>query len=224
MRVGGLGDAEPLAPHVLVLVEAGGLDDAERHHLGGAARRAGRDALALEVGHLLDALALDRHHMHAVRVEHHQGADVDRIALELVVALERVERGVDHHHGDFALLGADQLEIVDRAAGDAGGRGVARHVFGQDVGHAAAERIVHAAGAAGGDGDGGLLLRQRDAAEQRGAGDQGAEDQSFAFHPWCLPLLFCSSYPLAAGASGGAGCMRCFSRTAAAMTKPNVAV
>ena len=29
--------------------EAGGLDQAKRHHLGGAARRSGRDALALEV-------------------------------------------------------------------------------------------------------------------------------------------------------------------------------
>jgi hypothetical protein len=30
--VGGFGDAEALATHVLVLVEAGGLDHAERHH------------------------------------------------------------------------------------------------------------------------------------------------------------------------------------------------
>ena len=66
-RVHRLGDAEALALHVLVLVEAGRLDDAERHHLGGAAARAGGDALALEVGHLGDAGALDRHHVHAVR-------------------------------------------------------------------------------------------------------------------------------------------------------------
>ena len=131
--------------------------------------------------------------MHTIRVEHHQGADIDRIALELVFALERVNRGVDHHHGDFALLGADQLEIVDRAAGDAGGGGEARHVLGQHVGHAAAERIVDAAGAASGDGDGGLLLRQRAASEQRRAGDNRPQDQPLAFHPWFLPCVFCLS-------------------------------
>ena len=131
--------------------------------------------LPFEVGHLLDAPALDRHHMHAVRIEHHQGADIDRIALELVLALQRIDRGVDHHHRELGLLGADQLEIVDRAAGDAGGRGSARHVFGQHVRHAAAERIVDAAGAAGRDADVELLLRQRAAAEQRHAGDRGAE-------------------------------------------------
>ena len=70
-----------------------------------------------------------RHHVHAVRIEHHQGAHVDRVALELVLALERIERGVDHHQRDLALLGADQLEIVDRAAGDARGRLHARHVL-----------------------------------------------------------------------------------------------
>ena len=46
---------------------------------------------------------------------------------------------------------------------------IARHVFGQDVGHAAAERIVDAAGAAGGDGDVGLLLRQRRAPQRHSA-------------------------------------------------------
>src|SRR5262249_44236555 len=35
--VDGFGDPEPLALHVLVLVEPGGLDDAERHHFGRAA-------------------------------------------------------------------------------------------------------------------------------------------------------------------------------------------
>src|SRR5438874_2430468 len=47
-----LGDAESFPLQVLVLVEARGLDDAERHHLGGAAARAGGDPLALEVRHL----------------------------------------------------------------------------------------------------------------------------------------------------------------------------
>src|ERR1041384_6571622 len=47
---------EPLAPHVAILVEARGLDDAEGHDLGGAAARAGRYALALGV---LDLSAVD---------------------------------------------------------------------------------------------------------------------------------------------------------------------
>ena len=35
----------------------------------------------------------------------------------VVLALERIERGVNHHERDFALLRTDQFEIVDRAAG-----------------------------------------------------------------------------------------------------------
>ena len=96
---------------------------------GGAAGRAGGDALALEVGHFLDPGAFDGHHVHAVRVEHHQRAHFDRTALELVLALERVERGVDHHERDLPLLRADQFEIVDRAAGHAGGRLHPGHVL-----------------------------------------------------------------------------------------------
>ena len=118
-RVDRLGDAEPLAPHVLVAVQAGGLDHAERHHLGGAAGRAGRHALALEARHAGDAGAFDRHHVHAVGIEHHQRAHGDRRALELVLALERVERGIDHHQRDLALAGMDEPQIVDRAAGHA---------------------------------------------------------------------------------------------------------
>jgi hypothetical protein len=127
--------------------------------------------------------------MHAVRVEHHQGADVDWIALELVLAFERIDRCVHHHHGDLALLGADQLEIVDGAAGDARGGGKARHVLGQHVGHAAPERVIDAASAAGGDRDGGLLLRQRGAGEQGRTGDERPQDQSVVLHPWIL-LVF----------------------------------
>src|SRR5215831_3404152 len=151
--VDGFGDPEPLALHVLVLVEPGGLDDAERHHLGRAAGRAGGHALALEVGQFLDPGAFDAHHVHAVRVEHHERADLDRAALELVLALERIERGVNHHERDFALLRTDQFEIVDRAAGHARGRLHPGHVFGQHIRHAAAERVIDPAGTAGRDGD-----------------------------------------------------------------------
>src|SRR5262245_57927341 len=81
--VDGFGDPEPLALHVLVLVEPGGLDDAERHHLGRAAGRAGGHALALEVGQFLDPGAFDAHHVHAVRVEHHERADLTGLPLNL---------------------------------------------------------------------------------------------------------------------------------------------
>src|SRR6185436_15749848 len=63
------------------------------------------------------------------------------------------------------------------------------HVLRQHVGHAAAERIIDAAGAAGCDGDGDLLrarVARKPAAEQ-GSG-QGAEDQSFALHVIVLPF------------------------------------
>ena len=92
----------------------------------------------------------------------------DLAALELVLALERVERGVGHGEADLALAGTDQLEIVDRPAGDFRRRLIARQVLRQDVGEPAAERIVDAAGAAGADGDG-LLLRERRARKHASA-------------------------------------------------------
>ena len=107
------------------------------------------------------------HHVHAVGVEHHQGLQRDLAALELVLALERVEGGVGHGEADLALAGADQLEVVDRAAGDLGGRLHAGQVLRQHVGDGAAERVIDAAGAAGADRDG-LLLRLGRAARQNG--------------------------------------------------------
>src|SRR6516162_4622390 len=188
---------------------------------GGAAGRAGGDALALEVGHFLDPGAFDAHHVHAVRVEHHQRAHLDRAALELVLALERVERGVDHHERDLALLRADQFEIVDRAAGHARGRLHPGHVFGEHVRHAAAERVVDPAGAAGRDGDIEPLigsLTEGRAGHRRRAHRERADHKSFAFHDG-RPL------PIArAGQRGVASVVRCLSRTAAPIAKPNVAV
>src|SRR5512134_3390913 len=150
-RVHGFGHAQALARHVAVLVQARRLDDAERHHLGGAAARAGGHALALEIGHFLDAAGGDRHHVHAVRVEHRQGAHGNRLAGELVLALVRVQRGVRHGERDVGLAGADELQVGDRAAGHLRSGLHAGHVLRERRGHAAAERVVHAAGAAGGD-------------------------------------------------------------------------
>ena len=156
--------AEALALHVLVLVQARRLDDAEPHHFGGAAARAGGDALALQVRHLGDAGALDRHHVHAVRVQHHERARGNRFAGELVFALDRVDRRIGLGQGDVGLAGADQLQVGDRAAGDLCGRLHAGYILRQHRGHATAEREIDAARAAGGDGQ---VLRLRGAGKRQ---------------------------------------------------------
>jgi len=112
---------------------------------------AGGNALALEVRHLVDAGALDRHDVHAVRIEHHQRAQVDRLARELVLALVRVPAGVRHRERDVGLALVDQQQVGHRAVGGAGGRIEIRHVLGQHVSHAAAHRVVDAGGGAGRD-------------------------------------------------------------------------
>jgi len=78
----------------------------------------GGNALALQVGHGLDAGAVDRHHMHAVWVDHEQRLQRHLVVLEFVVALQRIQRGIRHGERQFALAGADQFQIVDRTAGD----------------------------------------------------------------------------------------------------------
>jgi hypothetical protein len=143
--------------------------------------RAGGHALALQVGQLRHALAVDADHVHAVRVQHHQRAHADLAGLELVVAAVGVERRVGHRQADVGLAAADELEVVDRAAGHLGGGLHAGHVLGEHRGHAAAHRVVHAARAAGGDGD--VLRRGRQ--RQRGQADEGAEEaakESDALH------------------------------------------
>src|SRR5207247_9713975 len=111
-RVHRLGDAEPLALHVTVLVEARRFDDAEPHHLGRAARRTGRDAFAPEGRHLRAAYAVDRDHVHAIGVPDHQGAQGHLRALELVLAAVRVLAGVRPAQPDVGLAGRYELEVV----------------------------------------------------------------------------------------------------------------
>ncbi len=146
-----LGDAETLALHVLVLVETSGLDDAEGHDFRGAARGAGGHALALEIGHGVDAGAFDGHDMHAVGVDDQERLQRNLAALELVFTLVSIQRCVSHGEAKLALSRADELEVVHGAAGDFGRRLHARQVLREHVGDRAAERIVHAAGAAGSD-------------------------------------------------------------------------
>ena len=170
-------------------------------------------------------LALDRHDVHAVRVEHHQGADLDLVALELVFALERVERGVDHHQRDFALLGADQLEVVDRAAGDARGRAARRARIStarSPCRRRADSRRRRCRRSRWRWCSAGRSPRRRTRAAASARPDSS---NPLRFISTFLPLtIFDSRCQPAAGAFGRAGCMRCFSRTAAPMTKPNVAV
>ena len=102
---------------------------------------------------LADAAALDGDHVHAVRIQHRQGPERHLVALELVFAAIGLEAGVGHREADVGLAAADQLEVVDRAAGDLGRRLHAGHVLRQHRGDAAAHRVIDAAGAAGGDRD-----------------------------------------------------------------------
>ena len=150
-RVDALGHAEALAAHVLVGVEAGGLDHAQGVDLGGAAGRAGGDALALHVLDLGDAGAVHRHHVHVVGVHDHQRPDRQLAAGELVRAVDGIPGGVHLAEGDVGLARADQLQVGHRAAGDLRGGGDAGKLLAQDVAEAAAQRIVDAARAAGGD-------------------------------------------------------------------------
>ena len=111
-------------------------------------------------------------------------------------------------------LDADQLEIVDRAAGDARRRRHARHVFRQHVRHAAAERIVDAAGAAGGDGDVESAARSADAGKQRRSGQRHVLESMnlSAFHYRISPLGL-MTFASGRRRFGRPACMRCFSRT-----------
>jgi hypothetical protein len=57
----------------------------------------------------VDAGALDRHHMHAVRIDHEQCLQRHLAALNLSCALHGIERGLGHGEAELALAGADQL-------------------------------------------------------------------------------------------------------------------
>ena len=89
--------------------------------------------------------------MHAVGVQDHQRAQRHFVALELVLAAIGVLARVRHGESDVGLAGRNQLEVIDRTARHLGRRLHARNVFRQEIGEPAAERVVHAAGAAGRD-------------------------------------------------------------------------
>src|SRR6185369_10479763 len=151
---------------------------------GRAARRAGRDALALQVAHLRDAAAVDADDVHAVGVEDHERAQRHLVALELVLAAVRVLAGVRHREGDVRLAAADELQVVDRAAGDLGGRLHAGDVLRQHRGDAAAHRVVDAAGAAGRDRD--VLRRRGERDDESGDERERARDRAMHLVSWVL--------------------------------------
>ena len=150
MRIDALGDAEALLDDVLLVIEAGRLEHANGIDLGGAAGRARGDALALHVLDLVDAGAFHGHGVHVVGVHDHQRRD-RQLGWKLVLAVDGVPGRVHLGEANVGLAGADELQVGDRAAGDLGRRRDARNLLAEDVAEAAAERIVDAAGAAGGD-------------------------------------------------------------------------
>ena len=59
--------------------------------------------VAFEVCERIDAGAFNGHDMHDVGIEHHQCPQRHLRALELVYAIECIERGVGHGEGELAL-------------------------------------------------------------------------------------------------------------------------
>ena len=182
--IDGFDDAEPLAMQVLVLVEANGLDGAGGHDLGGAARRAGRDALALEIGERLDAGAFDGHDMHAVGIDDQQRLQRYLVVLEFVLALNRIHRCIGHGEAEVALAGRDQLDVVHRAAGDLDGGVQVGQGLGQYARNRAAEREIHAAGIAGADRQL-LLLSLHDAGQRQACRKRQCKSRGRLFHGLC---------------------------------------
>jgi hypothetical protein len=120
--------------------------------------------------------------MHDVRIDHRKGAN-RQLGGELALALQRVHAGIDHREGDIRLARANSLEVVDGTAGHLGCRLCVGQGFGQDIGEAAAKRIIHAAGAARHDGELPARLRARFGARKAERGQAGRQRraQSKAF-------------------------------------------
>ena len=164
------------------------LDHAEGEDLGAAAGRAGRDALALQVLELGDAVAFERHDLHQVDVHDDQGPDRQLLG-KLVPAVDGIDRGVDLGEGDVGIARADQLHVVERAAGHLGGRSDAGNLLGDDGAEAARQRIVDAAGAAGGNRELFGLLSIGGRAPERECGPkcESEYETSYERSPWTGP-------------------------------------
>ena len=97
-----------------------------------------------------------------------------------------IDGGVDLGEGDVGIARADQLHVVDRAAGDLGGGRDAGNLLGDDGAETAGQRIVDAAGAAGGDRELLGLLR---------LGPHRARQRSTAATPKSVRSLICFNLP-----------------------------
>ena len=165
--VDAFGGAEPLLGDVFGAVEARRLQHAEGEHLRGAAGRARRDALALEVLDLGDPRTLHGDGVHVVWIEHRERAH-GQLGGELVAAGVDVEGCVDLREADVGPAGGDELQVVDGGARDLGGRGGVRQFPAEQIGETAAERIVHAPRAAGPDDQLARVLRAGRGGEPEG--------------------------------------------------------
>src|SRR5690606_1877341 len=188
-RVGGLVRAQALDRSEVVVGDAHGLQDRVRRDLGAGAGSAHRDALAAQVGEAVDVRVGPRYHVHGVRVGHRDGPEVRELRQvaagpEVAGALVGGEDRVGERERQVGVAARDERDVVHRGVRGLHRGGVAVDEAVDDLGVAAADRVVHAAGAAGGDREG--RLRGRQAEAQRSQDDERPKDGSHAFLLWCL--------------------------------------
>ena len=176
--------AQALLADVLVGIEARGAQQAERDHLGAAARRARGDDAPAQIGEAVDVLPLDRRDVRVVRIEHRQRPRLDGRFGERPAPADRVVQRVGEHERDVGLAELNQLQVVDRGVGDLGGGIDVRNGLADDARQPAAVRVIDAAGVAGGDRQPhraavfpGVLTRiEARRGKADGEQDEGAED------------------------------------------------
>ena len=152
--LGDTGKTQPVQGPEIVEAHTGLLEDVFRIDGRSAAAVAGDDALAFEVGDGLDTGFLAGHDLDDFRVQGSNPPHVlDRVALELIRAVIGLVGGVVLDEGGFDAVGADQVEVGGGGIAGLGGDDHIGHLGGQGLGQHAAQGIVSAAGAAGGNGE-----------------------------------------------------------------------
>ncbi|MDT4844974.1 hypothetical protein FQZ97_789460 [compost metagenome] len=171
--------------------QAGGLEDGARVQFGARLGRAHRNALALEVGQGLDARVGAGDDLDVVVVGGREAAQLVQLLGEarFGLALPGVGQGIGQRQGQLAAAGLQQVEVLGRGLGDLGGGACVGDVLGEDLRQRHAQRVVHAALAAGEHVDELLLLGQGAARDQGRAGRQqqgaGTHEGAEFFHA-CL--------------------------------------
>src|SRR5690606_3455301 len=120
-------------------------------------------------------------HVHGVRVRHGDGPEVREprqvaAGAEVPGALVGGEDRVGERQRDVGVAARDEGDVVDRGVGGLDRGRVAVDVLVDDLGVAAPDRVVDAARAAGGYGEG--YLRAGQAQRQRGRDDERSHDGS----------------------------------------------